>query len=294
MADPIRIYAPPKVNLTLEILGCRTDGYHELQSLVAFASDGGDWLELSPYQPDGLTISGPYAGNISGPNIIDQARAALTAAEPRLKLGHIQLEKNIPVAAGIGGGSTDAAALLKAVFAANPDLREHIAWHGIASALGADVPVCYGATAALMTGIGERVQELRQFPANLTCVLVSPAVTTPHNKTAAVFQRLNAPALAAGFTPPDRNPPDFESRDTLIDYMNRHENDLLAPVLELFPVVQVALDLIAGTPGCRLARLSGAGPTCFGIYDSATAAAEAGRILSAEHPDWWIRQTTLR
>ena len=203
MPSPVRFYAPPKINLTLRILGQRPDGYHELQSLVAFAETGGDWITLTPvaaaHHVAPVHVTGPYAADITGPNILDQALQHLASTQPHLTLGTVTLEKNIPVASGIGGGSSDAAALLKAIAAINPELAGSIDWHAIAATLGADVTVCYLARAAYMTGRGEHVHPLTTFPTT-HAVLVTPATASRPDKTAAVFAHLNAPPLKVAAT----------------------------------------------------------------------------------------------
>src|SRR5690606_13758578 len=145
--------ARAKVNLTLEVLGRRTDGFHELESLVAFAAIG-DEVTLRVGAPLGVTVSGPNASAIDGENIAARALAVLVEAAPALVLGGVHIEKRLPVAAGIGGGSADAAAVLRAVARANPELAAAIDWHALAASLGADVPVCLASTAQFMWGIG--------------------------------------------------------------------------------------------------------------------------------------------
>src|SRR5262249_3199056 len=152
----IREIARAKINLTLRVLARRADGYHDLESLVAFA-DVGDIVTLRPGSECHVTTSGAFAPGIEAPNILDKALALLRAADPALRLGAVTLQKCLPVAAGIGGGSADAAALLRAARRANPEREAAVDWHGVAARLGADVPVCLGSVAAIMAGIGDRV-----------------------------------------------------------------------------------------------------------------------------------------
>ncbi len=144
-------FAPAKINLTLRVLGRRPDGYHELESLVAFA-DVGDWVTLDVSKPVGVTTSGPFAGSIAGANLVEVALRRLVIEAPQLRLGSVHLEKNLPVAAGIGGGSADAAAVIRAVKRANAEQVETLDWNAFALRLGADVPVCLISRAAWMTG----------------------------------------------------------------------------------------------------------------------------------------------
>ena len=184
--------ARAKVNLTLEVIGRRPDGYHELASLVAFA-DIGDKLTLDINRASDISISGPFAPTIAGENLIAVTLRRLLEAEPRLVLGHVHLDKQLPVAAGIGGGSADAAAVIRAVRRANPDLAASIDWTRIGAGLGADVPVCLESKTAWMTGVGEIVTPMRGWPA-LQAVLVNPMVPAPVDKTAQVFRRFGAAA----------------------------------------------------------------------------------------------------
>jgi 4-diphosphocytidyl-2-C-methyl-D-erythritol kinase len=180
----VREFAPAKVNLTLEVLGRRADGYHELNSLVAFASVG-DHVTLDTSKPVGTSVTGPFGMTIAGANLIDVTLAKLAAAEPRLQLGHVTLEKQLPIAAGIGGGSADAAAVLRAVRRVNPALVDAVDWNAIAVSLGADVPVCLASRLSWMRGLGERVLPLEAAEAiNLPALIVNPLAPVPADKTA--------------------------------------------------------------------------------------------------------------
>src|SRR5262245_34650411 len=151
--------ARAKINLTLSVLGRRPDGYHELESLVSFA-DVADTLTLRTGPDCRITVRGPFAADIEGPNLLERALALLRECDTGLRLGPVELEKNLPVAAGLGGGSADAAALLRAVRRANPERAEQVPWHEVAARLGADVPVCLLGKPALMRGIGDRIEPL--------------------------------------------------------------------------------------------------------------------------------------
>lgn len=287
----MRSLAPPKINLTLEIVGRRPDGYHELRSLVAFGEDCGDELELDPDKPFSLAISGPFASDIAGKNTIVQARSALLAIDSRFKFGAVSLEKMLPVASGIGGGSADAAAFMRMVAKLNPDLTSQLDWPTIASGIGADVPVCLLSQAAYMTGTGGTLHAVKSLPA-LAAILVTPLHEPTPDKTARVFKQLRAEALPPDYRPdPTPNvPPDLTA---LLAYIAQRGNDLLEPASELFPSIHTVLTEISAATGCLLSSLSGAGPTCFGIFTSHDVAREAAERLQHNHSDWWVVTTRL-
>lgn len=283
--------ARPKVNLTLTVPGRRWDGYHEIESLIAFATGLGDVVRLVPGSKTSLRVSGPFAAAISGDNLITTALARLVEAEPRIELGSVVLEKHLPVAAGIGGGSADAAAVLRAVRGINPALAKTLDWHAIAASLGADVPVCLADTPAFVAGMGERIRTLHGLP-RLPAVLVNPLVPVPADKTAQVFSR-----LAASPAPEMRHavqaPGPFRDAAALLDFMREHGNDLMSAAVEVVPEIETVRATLAAADGCAYAGLSGAGPTCFGIFESGAAVAAAVDALKAAHPQWWIVGTEL-
>ncbi len=280
--------ARAKVNLTLEVSGKRPDGYHELSSLVAFA-DVGDRLLVTPADVWSLSCSGPMALAIDGPNIVDRTAAAFAKAWPGARTGHCTLHKALPVFAGIGGGSADAAAALRALQQLNtatPGGAE-IDWLALARSLGADVPVCLGSQLSLMQGAGERVQMFGR-PHALAAVLVNPGVAV---STAAVFSQLAAPPVD-----PARGMERCQEPATtgaLLAMIQASRNDLEAPAIRLAPVIGEVLASLAATPGCQHARMSGSGSTCFGLFDTATAAAAAADEIANDRPDWWVRATVL-
>lgn len=288
---PIRVYAPPKVNLTLEILGKRPDGYHELHSLVVFARSGGDWLTYTSGSDTAVEINGPFGSRIAGPNTLDRTLALVASVAPNLPLGRVALEKHIPVASGIGGGSTDAAALMKALALAEPAGTRHVDWPTLARTIGADVTVCLVARAAYMTGIGEVVTPLLEFPP-LAGLLVSPPADAPADKTAQVFHELAAPPLQHDTRSPSLEA-EFLNFDQVLSFLACHPNNLNPAAARLFPVMDQVLAEIAATPGCRIARSSGAGPTCFGLYETIAEAHAAAAVLAVRHPAWWITPTVL-
>ncbi len=267
-------FAAAKVNLCLHVTGQRPDGYHLLDSLVVFAGVG-DRLHFEPADDLRLTISGPQAASlpVSDDNLI--LRAARAFGTPQG--AHIHLEKHLPVASGIGGGSADAAAALRGLARlwgrTMPDA-------GTLLALGADVPVCVTACAVRMAGIGETLSAIPALPpAHL--VLVNPGVAVP---TPAVFRALprkTNPPLAA--LPASANLPDFAT------WLADQRNDLEAPAMVLAPVIGDVKAALAAQPGCHLARMSGSGATCFGLFAIAQAAETAAQTIARAHPGWWVQ-----
>jgi 4-diphosphocytidyl-2-C-methyl-D-erythritol kinase len=285
---PTRVWrAPAKVNLTLHILGRRDDGYHELDSLVAFAGVG-DRLTFEPDLPLSLDLSGPTAG-LAGPdddNLVLKAARALAERAPGLRLGRFTLYKLLPVAAGLGGGSSDAAAALRALAELNGLAADDPRLVEAARVTGADVPVCLDPRARRMQGIGERVSpSLGLSP--LPAVLVNPRVAAP---TPAVFAAIGlargeASGLSAFDEPLAGDP---------VAALMRGRNDMQASAQRLTPAISETLALLAEVGGARLVRMSGSGATCFGLYADRHAAAQAARRLRGVRPDWWVRATWLR
>lgn len=289
--------ARPKVNLTLAVKGRRPDGYHELESLVAFADGAADMVSLNTgcstvgVTPFPVVSTGRFAPTIAGENLLDVTLRHIAQAAPTLILGAVTLEKNLPTAAGIGGGSADAAALIRAVIRANHPWSElAIDWVALATGLGADVPVCLQSSAQVMGGIGERLSPLPGLPM-LAAVLANPLVAVAPDKTARVFRTLAAPPLSGA--PERRTPLSFGTRADLVAHMREVGNDLTRPALAVVPQLKLVLDELGRLPGCELAQMSGGGPTCFGIFETAEAARTAADILSASQPEWWVVPTSL-
>jgi 4-diphosphocytidyl-2-C-methyl-D-erythritol kinase len=284
----IRELARAKVNLTLRVLGRRADGFHALESLVVFAETH-DVVELAPGEGLSLHIGGAFADGLGPDNLILRAAEAAEAVNPHLRLGQFHLTKHLPVAAGLGGGSADAAAALRLIARANPGALSDEALVSIATPLGSDVAVCLASQPALIFGRGEIVRTVRGFPA-CGIVLANPRVALP---TASVYGALDAPRLAqdsAGAT----EPPDFHGDfAALIDYVLPRGNDLEAAAARLAPSINEVLAALTGLPGVRVARLSGSGPTCFALFASEEQARHVAAVLTDKHPDWWIAATAL-
>lgn len=287
--------ARAKVNLTLRVLGRRADGYHALESLVAFARAPADLVTMRPHQaeePASVAVTGPGASAILGENLIARALRLASEAAPGLRLGAVTLDKHLPVAAGVGGGSADAAAVLRALARANADVADGIDWPAIALKLGADVSVCLADKPAFMWGIGERMATIPDLP-SLPAVIVNPMVAVPADKTAQVFRRLAAGPLAQGADKDPPSPGPFASAADVVALMRRVGNDLEPPALAVVPAIAEVKAALAAAPGCAIAQLSGGGPTCFGIFLSEADAQRAAASISATHPTWWVSATVL-
>lgn len=270
----VKVFAPAKINLTLHVTGRRADGFHLLDSLVVFA-DVGDWISVSRSDALRLQVVGPMAKGIpvNEDNLV--LRAAYLAG---VSGADITLEKHLPMASGIGGGSSDAAATLRAL------QRSHgAAIPNDVLSLGADVPVCMLARTARMLGIGNVVEVVDTVP-SLPAVLVNPGVGI---QTPDVFQLLER---RDGAVMPDI--PAFDDLKSCVDWLRVQRNDLQPPATALAPEINDVLSTL-DRRGAMLARMSGSGATCFGIFESAGVAEAAARNLRAAHPDWWIESTVL-
>jgi 4-diphosphocytidyl-2-C-methyl-D-erythritol kinase len=277
--------APAKVNLTLRVIGRRADGYHEIESLVAFA-DVSDALTFSPGGALVLSVAGPTgaaAGQIAD-NLVLKAARALAERVERLKLGGFALSKRLPVAAGLGGGSADAAAALRLLARANGLAPDDPRLMQAARATGADVPVCLDPRPRFMRGIGDVLSDPLDLP-RLFAVLLNPGVAVA---TKDVFATLAVPTAVQ--TAPAAI---CTGTAALVDEIARGRNDLEGAAIELEPAIADALAVLRKMPGCRLARMSGSGATCFGLFDSMDAARGAARRLRVDYPDWWVRATAL-
>lgn len=284
----IREFARAKINLTLAVRGRRADGYHDLESLVTFA-DIHDVVTLESGAERNVTVSGPFASYIGGENLLIRALSLMRDAEPRLGLGSVGLEKNLPVAAGLGGGSADAAALLRAVRQANPRHAADVPWLDIAARLGADVPVCMGDRPALMWGIGENIAPVPRLP-QVHAVIVNPRVPL---STADVFRELAAAPAAAPIQQPPIPSGLFQLND-LLGYMRAHGNDLERPAARLLPAIGEVKAALQAQPGCLLAAMSGSGPTCFGIFADQAQTGRAADRIAAAHSSWWVKATLFQ
>jgi len=277
--------AAAKINLTLRVLGRRPDGYHWLESLVAFA-DLADTLSLQPGGEDALAITGPFAA-ACGPavdNLVLKALAALRERVAGLQAGRFALEKNIPVAAGLGGGSADAAAALRLLARANGLAPGDPRLAAAALAAGADVPVCLDPEARIMRGVGDELSAALDLPP-LPALLVNPGVALATRDVFAAF------AGNQESQKPQANVP--RERDALIEWLSAHGNDLTQVATARVPVIADVLTALDALPGARLVSMSGSGPTCFALFASSGEAAAAAQRLKTERKDWWVCPTTL-
>ncbi len=285
----IRERARAKVNLTLQVAGRRLDGYHELRSLIAFA-DIADELTFDPTGEGGLTLEGPFAEAIDGENLILKAKRTVAGWLGRELDGGFRLQKRIPVAAGLGGGSSDAAAAIRVLFrayGADWNVENFITKSAI---IGADVPVCLYNKAALVAGIGERISPA-PYLGTLPAVLVNPGIKVP---TAEVFGRLNAPPYSGDGEGKDNAPDDsFASLEEVALALKDGRNDLEPAAIALEPAIAEVLDALRNRRGCVLARLSGSGPTCFGLFPSPEIASAAADEIKTLRPNWWVAATAL-
>ncbi|MCV3270644.1 4-(cytidine 5'-diphospho)-2-C-methyl-D-erythritol kinase [Roseobacter sinensis] len=265
----IRCFAPAKINLTLHVTGQRNDGYHLLDSLVVFAAVG-DRLWLTPGSDLMLEIAGPFAPGVPS----DARNLVWQAAELAGWCGHIRLEKHLPHGGGIGGGSADAGAVLRALGVQDG-----------AVSLGADVPVCQFGRAARMLGIGDQIAPAADVM-SFFAVLVNPGV---HIATPTVFQN-----LVVKDNPPMPDLPAAGSGDRIwIDWLAAQRNDLEGAARQLAPAIGDVCSALAETDEVLLVRMSGSGSTCFGLYPSMSDAQTAAKALATRHPDWWCVPTVL-
>ncbi|MFN3232446.1 MAG: 4-(cytidine 5'-diphospho)-2-C-methyl-D-erythritol kinase [Alphaproteobacteria bacterium] len=277
-----------KVNLYLHITGIRDDGYHELDSLFAFL-ELGDRLVFSPAPDLSLKAKGPFGSDVpeTGDNLVLRAARALQQATDCSSGAEIVLDKRLPVASGIGGGSADAAATLRGLnklwhLGQSDTTLEHIG-----ATIGADVPACVSSRMAYISGIGETLQPASERH-SAWLVLVNPGVSL---STPLVFQRFDETYSALhqpeGLVPQDR-------LDSWIAALHARENVLQPAACEKAPVIDRVIRALSATAGCSFARMSGSGATCFGVFADSSTAADAAAHLSRDHPDWWVACSKLR
>lgn len=286
----VSVFAPAKVNLTLHVTGKRPDGYHLLDSLVMFA-DVGDELFIQTGNTISVTTEGPEAAAV--PHDMDNLVLKVAALFDEMPGASFLLTKTLPVSSGIGGGSADAAAAFRGLMtfwsggevsselydpARTPMARKLLG-------LGADIPMCLLSQTARASGVGEAIQPLDGLPA-LHAVLVNPRrpVSTP-----SVFQALKLTDNAAM---PDVLP-GFAGANDLILWLSAQRNDLEAAAISLEPAISTVKAELQASAGCLLARMSGSGATCFGLYETAKSAQAAAADIRKRHADWWVRATVL-
>lgn len=273
-------FAPAKVNLALHVTGRRADGYHLLDSLVVFAG-AGDWVTIAPAERLSLGVTGPRAVGVP-----DDARNLIWRAAQLFGPGlgaAITLDKHLPSAGGIGGGSADAAAALRglAEFWERP-----LPDAGAVLSLGADVPVCQFGRPARMAGIGEVITPLPPLPP-MWLVLVNAGVAVPTGPIFKALATIDNPALPAM---PEEG---WRDAGALADWLAQTRNDLEPPAHALVPEIAPVIAALGAQAGCLLARMSGSGGTCFGLFATLDAARDAARSLAAAHPTWWVQDAAI-
>ncbi len=283
--------ARAKINLTLHIEGRRPDGLHDLESLVCFAG-AADALRLEPGASLSLTMHGPtaVAAGDGDDNLVLRAARNLCALAPGLTTGAFHLEKLLPVAAGVGGGSADAAAALRLLARANGLALDDARVMEAARVTGADVPVCVGSQARMMRGVGADLGPALRLPA-LFAVLINPGVPV---ETKSVFARIGlAPGELSGDSA-HPSIPDGASFDQLLTLLRKGRNDMEDAASVVAPVIGSVIAVLSAARGCKLARMSGSGATCFALFDNRHAAMKAAKVIRRDHPSWWVTPTILR
>jgi len=282
--ETVEAFAPAKINLFLHVGEKRDDGFHELEILAVFAQVG-DTLTFTPSDRLTLEVDGPFAASLDAgaDNLVLRAARALATHRGQRPAAAIKLTKNLPVASGIGGGSSDAAATLRGLVRL---WGLDVSWselRAIAATLGSDVPVCVESHAAWMEGRGERLTPAGALP-EMAMVLVNPGVSV---STAAVFDVLSVRRGTGKVDHAAR----IQSHSELLAFLKTTTNDLETPARSLAPVIAEVLDELARMPGVELRRMSGSGATCFALFEDENAAELASIALSHSHPHWWVRAT---
>jgi 4-diphosphocytidyl-2-C-methyl-D-erythritol kinase len=286
--------ASAKVNLTLRVLGKRTDGYHDLVSLVAFA-EVGDELALILGGPLDLDVMGPNAAaaGATSANLVLIAAHALAEQVEGLALGRFELTKHLPVGAGLGGGSSDAAAALRLLAKANDLELEDPRILFAAGEAGADTPVCLEEKARVVSGIGGRLSPPLRLPP-LPAVIVFPGVSLATKEVFGIHDESGLESLSGSFADHPESGAIPLERGTLIAFLNTQTNDLARAAHQLTPAITTVDERLYQTSGVRLVRMSGSGSSVFALYDDLALAEKAAQEIRAEHSDWWVSATTLR
>ena len=281
----ISCFAPAKINLYLHVTGKRDDGFHLIESLVAFA-DCGDNISVTPSDKLKLTIKGPFSGDLeaSHDNLVIKAAILLANFAGIKAKADIILTKELPVASGIGGGSADAAATLHAltklwnISISSNDL------HLIGKNLGSDVPVCLKSATSIITGVGENIIPMTKFP-ELWAILVNPKISV---STAEVFANYhNEFSTPQTYTANPQNPQE------VANFLSGYRNDLTSAALQVAPIIGDVLRAVETTENQLLTRISGSGATCFALFKTKSAAITAMEFLRTKYPMWWVKTVSL-
>jgi 4-diphosphocytidyl-2-C-methyl-D-erythritol kinase len=286
--------ARAKVNLTLRVVGRRVDGYHDLESLVAFA-DCADRLSLTPGSSLDLKTIGPLASACgeTADNLVLKAARLLGERVADLKVGSFTLDKVLPVAAGIGGGSADAAAALRLLARLNDLAFDDERLRAVALLTGADVPVCLAQSPCDMTGVGETLLPV-SLP-KIPCVLVNPRIPVATKDVFAALGLRNGELLvgASDIIQATAWPEQGASVEDWVEVLAENANDLEAPAMRIQPVIGQVIAALNATNGAWLARMSGSGATCFAIFENTAEAQRAAQKIRLDHPQWWVHAGVL-
>ena len=271
------IKARAKINLFFQIIGKRMDGYHLIESLNVFANDIYDLIEINPANFNSTIINGgEFAESLINEenNLINKALDTFSGNSKY----HCQLTKNIPIRAGLGGGSADAAMVAK-FLEPTADISSKLL------SIGADSPTCYYNKPAFCSGIGEIIKPLKNFP-NLYLVLINPKKTLLTKDVFKHNQHINTPIIK-------NKPLDFfNDLNNLISFISPLNNDLSEAAIQLLPEIKIILDLLGKQDGCLISRMSGSGPTCFAIFTNKETALQANKTITNELPNYWVKYTS--
>ena len=276
--EPVRHFAPAKLNLFLHVIERRADGLHDVRSLIVFC-DVGDEVAISLADDLMLEVDGPFAGSLGPDNIVMRAAQSLRTERAQRGGALVRLTKNLPVGAGLGGGSSDAAATLR-VLTRLWGVENQQSVDRIAAKLGADVPACLAARPVLVGGIGDRIELAADLP-ELALALINPGMSV---STADVYAgcRPGGEVSSADADPPAQ-------LEDLILWLGERSNHLTPSALEIVPSIGEVLAFLSAQPACRLARMSGSGATCFGLFEDRDGAAAAVELARRENPHWWVK-----
>ena len=279
----LKIIAPAKVNLFLHVTGKRKDGYHLLQSLVTFANYG-DNLTITPAEHFSITIDNPFTALDEENNLVTRAANTLAQTLQKDLDCNIHLTKKIPIGAGLGGGSADAATTIKGLLQYWNESISGSQLDEILVSLGADVPICYQNQSAIIQGIGEEIIPLPSLP-DLPTLLVYPNKFCP---TIDIFK-----TYEKDFSSPIPIPEKFTVKEDLYDFLKQQTNDLTQAACHQIPTIKDVLTLINKQQGCALSRMSGSGSSCFGLFDNVENSQAAALSIQKENPDWWVQPVIL-
>lgn len=282
----LQITAPAKINLSLNITGKRDDGYHLLHSIVGF-TDFGDEITLEDSNAFSFHMTGNFSASLEkeNNNLVTQVIEKLVQRYDKSSNFKVTLNKNLPVGSGVGSGSSDAAATVKALLHYWNIEEDQKLFDDFLPSIGADVPVCYHGAVCIMEGIGEKIRPFPALNVALPILLVFPNI---HCSTQKIFSHLNT-----AYSDQPQEPGKFNDIEAFINFLAVQNNDLKETAIELFPIIQNALSLIKEQPHCYFSQMSGSGSTCFGIFKTKKSCQEAALSIQSKYPDWWVKSTDI-